>query len=99
MVPLKFGLAAGGGAAAGAPPGPMAVGPAGGGAAAGEAAGAGGAAGAPGFAAPGWFIMSIVPLNLGAAAPLMLNPHLVQVVAVSGFLVPQFGQNKSASER
>jgi hypothetical protein len=28
----------------------------------------------------------------------MLNPHLVQVVAVSGFLVPQFGQNKSASE-
>ena len=33
------------------------------------------------------------------AAPLMLNPHLVQVVAVSGFLVPQFGQNKSASER
>jgi len=93
---LKFGLAAGG-AAAGAPAGPMAVGPAGGGAAAG-AAGAGGATGAPGFAAPGWFIMSIVPLNLGAAAPLMLNPHFVQVVAVSGFFVPQFGQNKSASE-
>jgi len=42
--------------------------------------------------------MSMVPLNFGAAAPLMLNPHLVQVVAVSGFLVPQFGQNKSASE-
>jgi len=42
--------------------------------------------------------MSIVPLNFGAAAPLMLNPHLVQVVAVSGFLVPQFGQNKRASE-
>jgi hypothetical protein len=41
--------------------------------------------------------MSIVPLNFGAAAPLMLNPHLVQVVAVSGFCVPQFGQNKSAS--
>ena len=42
--------------------------------------------------------MSIVPLNLGAAAPLMLKPHFVQVVAVSGFFVPQFGQNKSASE-
>jgi hypothetical protein len=42
--------------------------------------------------------MSIVPLNFGAAAPLILNPHLVQVVAVSGFFVPQFGQNKSASE-
>jgi len=28
----------------------------------------------------------------------MLKPHFVQVVAVSGFLVPQFGQNKSASE-
>jgi len=27
----------------------------------------------------------------------MLNPHLVQVVAVSEFFVPQFGQNKSAS--
>ena len=38
--------------------------------------------------------MSIVPLNFGAAAPLMLNPHFVQVVAVSGFFVPQFGQNK-----
>ena len=64
------------------------------------AAGGGvGAAGAPGFAAPGWFIINIVPLNLGAAAPLMLNPHLVQVVAVSGFFVPQFGQNKSASEK
>jgi hypothetical protein len=42
--------------------------------------------------------MSIVPLNFGAAAPLMLNPHFVQVVAVSGFFVPQFGQNKTASE-
>ena len=42
--------------------------------------------------------MSIVPLNLGAAAPLMLNPHLTQVVAVSGFFVPQFGQNKDASQ-
>jgi hypothetical protein len=26
-----------------------------------------------------------------------LKPHFVQVVAVSGFFVPQFGQNKSAS--
>ena len=93
---MKFGLAAGGGAAAGAPPGPIAVGPAGGGVAA--AGGGVGAAGAPGFAAPGWFIINIVPLNFGAAAPLMLNPHLVQVLAVSGFFVPQFGQNKSASE-
>jgi hypothetical protein len=93
---LKLGFAAAGGDAAGAPPGPIAVGPAGG-AAAGVGAGVG-AAGAPGLAAPGWFIMSIVPLNLGAAAPLMLNPHLVQVVAVSAFLVPQFGQNKRASE-
>jgi hypothetical protein len=86
---LKAGLAAG--------PGPAAAGAAG---AAGAGAGVGaaaGAAGAAGFAAPGWFIISIVPLNLGAAAPLMLNPHLVQVVAVSGFFVPQFGQNKSAS--
>jgi len=41
----------------------------------------------------------MVPLNLGAAAPLMLNPHLLQVVAVSGFFVPQFGQNKTASQR
>ena len=37
--------------------------------------------------------MSMVPLNLGAAAPFRLNPHLEQVVAVSGFCVPQFGQN------
>jgi hypothetical protein len=53
-------------------------------------AGLGGAApGAP----PGVFIMSIVPLNLGAAAPFRLKPHFVQAVAVSGFWVPQFGQN------
>jgi hypothetical protein len=37
--------------------------------------------------------MSIVPLNFGAAAPFRLNPHLEHVVAVSGFCVPQFGQN------
>jgi hypothetical protein len=91
MVPLNACL----GGAPGAGPAP-----AGAAGAAGAAAGAGagvGAAGAAGFAAPGWFIISIVPLNFGAAAPLILNPHLVQVVAVSGFFVPQFGQNKSAS--
>ena len=37
--------------------------------------------------------MSIVPLNLGAAAPFKLKPHFVQVVACSVFCVPQFGQN------
>jgi hypothetical protein len=40
----------------------------------------------------GWFI-SIVPLNFGAAAPFRLKLHLLQVCAVSGFWVPQFGQN------
>ena len=92
MVPLKACLA---GAAAGA----ACAGAAGGAACAGAAGGAAGGAGAAGFAAcAAWFVISIVPLNFGAAAPLMLNPHLVQVVAVSGFFVPQFGQNKSASE-
>lgn len=47
-----------------------------------------------GLGATGEFIISMVPLNFGAAAPLRLKPHLVQVVAVSGFCVPQFGQNK-----
>lgn len=42
--------------------------------------------------APGWFIISIVPLNFGAAV-FIANPHFVQVVAVSGFCIPQFGQN------
>jgi hypothetical protein len=41
----------------------------------------------------GAFTISIVPLNFGAAAPLRLKPHLLQVVAVSAFCVPQFGQN------
>jgi hypothetical protein len=62
-------------------------GPAGGGA---PAAG-GGAAGAPVTGL--WFIMSIVPLNLGAEAPFKLNVHFAQTWAVSGFCVPQFGQN------
>lgn len=41
---------------------------------------------------PGWFIINIVPLNFGAAV-FIANPHFVQVVAVSGFCIPQFGQN------
>ena len=86
MVPLK--------ACLGGPAG--AAGPGGGAAAAGGGGTCGGGGAVEAF--PGWFIMSIVPLNLGAAAPFMLNPHFVQVVAVSGFFVPQFGQNKCASE-
>jgi len=85
---------------------PDAAGPAAEGAGAATAAGAGaaGAAGAPAAGAGaaagfGWFIISIVPLNFGAAAPLMLKPHFVHEVAVSVFLVPQFGQNKSASAK
>ncbi len=68
---------------------------------AGRAAGAGAGAGPPagaasgGLGAGGAFIISIVPLNFGAAEPFRLNPHFVQVVAVSGFCVPQFGQNTS----
>ena len=88
IVPLK--------ACFGGPAG--AAGPGGATAAGGGAAGGGSGAGGGADALPGWFIMSIVPLNLGAAAPRMLNPHFVQVVAVSGFFVPQFGQNKCASE-
>jgi len=58
----------------------------------------GGAPGAvPGGApcGPCWgvFIMSIVPLNFGAAPPLRLKPHFEHVADVSGFCVPQFGQN------
>jgi hypothetical protein len=51
--------------------------------------GASGAAGAVG----GCWLISIVPLNFGAAAPFKLKPHFVQVVACSVFCVPQFGQN------
>jgi hypothetical protein len=39
------------------------------------------------------FIISIVPLNFGAAVPLRLNPHFLQVFDTSSFSVPQFGQN------
>jgi hypothetical protein len=84
IVPLSFGRAAAGAAAAGA------AGWAAGGAAAGGAP-AGGAppgAAAPGrgTAAGGAFIMSIVPLNLGAAAAAFsVKPHLAHAVAVSWF--------------
>lgn len=40
-----------------------------------------------------WLVMSIVPLNFGAAAPLRLKLHFEHVSAVSSFFVPQFGQN------
>ena len=85
IVPFSWGL--GLGAAAGAPaPGAPAPG-----------AGAPPAAGAPPPPGRGTFggafIISIVPLNLGAAAPFKLKPHLVHVDAVSSFCVPQFGQN------
>ena len=43
--------------------------------------------------AGGAFIMSIVPLNLGASAPLMLKPHFWHFALFSSFCVPQFGQN------
>jgi len=90
MVPFNCGRGATGAAAGGAAGGAYAGGAAAGGAAAG---GAPGAAGAPGFGITGAFIMSIVPLNFGAAAPFRLNPHFLQVVAASSFSVPQFGQN------
>lgn len=55
--------------------------------------GARGATGAVG----GCWLINIVPLNFGAAAPFKLKPHLVQVVACSVFCVPQFGQNTRKS--
>jgi len=44
--------------------------------------------------------MTIVPLNF-EAPPLFARPkpQLLQLVAVSSFFVPQFGQNKVASYR
>ncbi len=79
MVPLSCG---GGRAAGGA-----AIGGAAGGGAAGGAAGggAGAAGGSAALGTAGAFIISMVPLNFGAADPFRLNPHLEQVVAVSGF--------------
>lgn len=91
----------GGGAGSGPAPGPMPAGgtpttvPARPGFTGGGAPGGGG--GAPGGPMPGGIIgcwlMSMVPLNFGAAAPFRLNPHLTHVDAVSAFCVPQLGQN------
>ena len=88
MVPFNWGRGAAAGrgpTAGGAAPGAGIACPGGG------APGAG--AGAPGRRPAGAFIISIVPLNFGAAAPFRLNPHFLQVVAASSFSVPQFGQN------
>src|SRR5512138_978469 len=52
-------------------------------------AGAAGGRGAIG----GAFTISIVPLNLGAAAPFRLKAHFWHACALSSFCVPQFGQN------
>jgi hypothetical protein len=92
IVPLSFAFTA----PTGAPPGAVGgAAPAGGPTGAGAAPpGAGGTPPGRGAAAGGAFIISMVPLNLGAAAPFRLKPHLEQLVAVSGFCVPQFGQNK-----
>lgn len=43
--------------------------------------------------AAGALTINIVPLNLGAVAPLRLKPHFWHVAALSSFWVPQFGQN------
>src|SRR5262245_13332143 len=60
----------------------------------GRGAGVGaGAVAPPGAGGPGWLLISMVPLNFGAAAPFRLTPHFVHVDAVSEFCVPQFGQN------
>jgi hypothetical protein len=69
---VPFSLLGGGPAGRGGP----------GGAAGAPAAGGGAAGGAPGAGVPGagvWFIISIVPLNLGAAAPFKLKLHFVHV--------------------
>lgn len=104
IVPLNACFDAGR-AAGGAPPAPG-TGTGAGGDAAGEAAGWAGAsgvvAGTPDPKGPGrpgcWFTINTVPLNFGAAAAARnWKPHLLQVLTVSVFLVPQFGQNKSAS--
>jgi hypothetical protein len=73
-----------------------AAGPAGGAPAAGDGAPAAGR-GPVGALMSGMLFINMVPLNFGAAAPFRLNPHLPQVTAVSGFCVPQFGQNTWSS--
>ena len=64
-------------------------------AATGAAGGAigGAAGGAGGGADSGLFIINIVPLNFGALPGFKVKPHFVQLLDVSGFCVPQFGQN------
>lgn len=79
IVPLMLGL----GGAPGGAPGLLGAG----GGPPGAAPGAAG--GCPG----GWFIINIVPLNFGAAPPLRLKPHFEHAGDVSGFCVPQLGQN------
>ena len=91
IVPLSFGFGPAGAGAEG--PGGAAAGAAG---AAGAGADGPGAAGPPGrgTAAGAAFIMSIVPLNFGAAvAGFSAKPHFAHAVAVSRFWAPQFGQN------
>src|SRR5207237_363112 len=87
MVPLSFGRAAAAAAAcAGGAAGAAAGGAPAGGAAPGGAPGAGAAPAGRGAATGGAFIMSMVPLNLGAAAACFsVKPHLAQAVAVSWF--------------
>jgi hypothetical protein len=74
------------GGASAVKPGPDggAAAPGGGACGAGGCGAAPGRGGAPGIE-PGWFIISIVPLNLGAAAVFSWNPHLAHVGAVSVF--------------
>lgn len=73
--------------------GAAAIGGAGGAPAMGGGGGAGNGASGDAGAVGGCWLISIVPLNFGAAAPFKLKPHFVQVVACSVFCVPQFGQN------
>lgn len=86
IVPLSFGLGPAAGCTGAAPAGATGAGPAGAGGAPGG--GAAGAAGPPGrgTAAGGAFIISIVPLNFGAAvAGFSAKPHFAHAVAVSRF--------------
>lgn len=98
MVPLSLAFAAAEAGETGAPgetgaataTGAIPWGTSGGAGAAGGEAWAAAAAAKP----AGAFIISIVPLNRGAAVPFRLKPHFVQLLAVSSFCVPQLGQNK-----
>src|SRR5689334_4905611 len=83
IVPLSLGFGPAAGGCAGAAIGGAPAGGAGGG----GAPGAGPGAGPPGRgAAGGAFIISIVPLNFGAAvAGFSAKPHFAQAVAVSRF--------------